>query len=537
MVLMSPPQQRPRRTRPASGHRLTSHVIEIDGRSVVYGSGGVGLPVLFVHGWGLDHRAYRQPLERLIQRGCRVVAPSLPGFGGTAGLGSSDLSLTGHADWLASFLAEIGEKEAFVVLGHSFGGGVATRLSVEHPAWVSSLVLINSVGDPAAFQFRLGQRTARPVAFGRLPAALAMMWPTEEGAQVRRYTACVMENLLRDPVAVARTAWLARHADVRDDLDRLAARQLGVTVIWIDRDTVIPYSAFDTFCHSFGANGHVAAGGHSWLLTEPDSFAQVLSNLLAVEGERHRSATIGTTTEALRQALAATTIPKQRLTRLLDGLSQHWLLSAPAEVLAGDLSLCHPLLAPDEVRVVVRPVEGEVAHRVTVLARNRPGLLADTTAVLASEGLSVLTASVQTWSDRGIAMHSLTVAPGESASSSGTGGVEECLDDRWEDVARQLRAATGERREVPTFVARGRVDVEVTGVADDATIVAITGPDRLGLLSDVCRWFADHDVSVDAASVSTVGWSVHDVFVVDGAFDPVAMSRALSTRRRGRSRR
>ncbi len=533
MMVQTPTRKRRRHDRQvdSNAHRLTSHLTEIDGRTVAYATGGQGLPVLFIHGWGLDHRAYLRPLKQLMLRGCRVIAPSLPGFGGSAGLRASDLSLTGHAEWLARFLDEIGETEPFVVLGHSFGGGVATRLAVENPSCVSSLVLVNSVGDPTAFQFRFGQRTGRPVGFTRLPAGLALLWPSAGGAHVRRFSANVVENLLRDPMAVTRTAWLARRADVRDDLETLAARDLGITVLWSDRDTVIPYSAFDTFCQSFGAHGHVAAGGHSWLLTEPDSFAQVLSNLLAVEGERHRSASVGTTVDSLRELLSATTLPKRTVARLLGGLCHHWLLSAPADVLAADLTLAHPKLARNEVRVVIRPVDGGEADRLTVLAPDRPGLLADTTLVLAEEGLSVVAASVQTWTESHLAMHSLTVVRREVS--------DESADDRWQRIGERLRSAAVDAADLATDQAAepieaasygGRVDVSVIGSGEGKTIVGITAPDRPRLLHAICRWFADHDVSVEAASVATIGGSVHDVFVVNGTFDHEAMSRELSVR-------
>ncbi len=520
-------------------HHLTSHLIEVDGRTVAYTTGGQGLPVLFIHGWGLDHRSYRRPLEQLMLRGCRIIAPSLPGFGGSTGLAGSNLSLTGHARWLARFLSEIDERKPFVVLGHSFGGGVATRLAVEHPDLVSSLVLVNSVGDPTAFDFRLGQRTARPVTFNSLPAALALISPTDEGTQVRRYSAQVVENLLRDPVAVTRTAWLARRADVRADLDALAARNLGITVLWSDRDSVIPYSAFDTFCQSFGAQGHVASGGHSWLLTEPRSFGQVLANLLAVEGERHRSDSVGATVESLSELLSMTTVPKRTMHRMLDGLSHHWLLSDSADVLAADLALCHPKLAKDEVRVVVRPIDSGAAERVTVLAADRPGLLADTTAVLANEGLSVVGASVQTWAEQGLALHSLTVVPTpfwwDSTLEPATlepATLEPAAGERWQRVGQRLQAASTSDVSVADFQARGRVDVSVAGAGEGKSIVSITAIDRPGLLHAICRWLADHEVSVEAASVATVGSSVHDVLVVNGNLDPVAMSNDLSADQR-----
>src|SRR5207302_3307749 len=54
-----------------------------------------------------------------------------------------------------------------------------------------------------------------------------------------------------------------------------------------------------------------------------------------------------------------------------------WLMSAAPAVLAGDLALCHPKLRRDEVRAVARSIAGSDRVRLTVVAADRPGLLAD----------------------------------------------------------------------------------------------------------------------------------------------------------------
>ena len=59
----------------------------------------------------------------------------------------------------------------------------------------------------------------------------------------------------------------------------------------------------------------------------------------------------------------------------------------------------------------------------------------------------------------------------------------------------------------------------------------VTAPDRIGLLSAVCRWFADHGVSVEAASISTVDGVAKDVFLVSGDCDVAALADHLSARR------
>jgi pimeloyl-ACP methyl ester carboxylesterase len=106
---------------------------------------GQGDPLLFLHGWGLTPRSYASAVVGLCEVGFRILAPSLPGFGGSrplrpcAGIGKYAERVAGLIDVLDP------EKPCFVV-GHSFGGGVALRLAHDRPDLVRSLTVINAVG-------------------------------------------------------------------------------------------------------------------------------------------------------------------------------------------------------------------------------------------------------------------------------------------------------------------------------------------------------------------------------------------------------
>ena len=54
-----------------NGHeyRLVWRRTTVEGRLALYGEAGEGLPVVFLHGWGLGQHAYRRPLKRLAQLG------------------------------------------------------------------------------------------------------------------------------------------------------------------------------------------------------------------------------------------------------------------------------------------------------------------------------------------------------------------------------------------------------------------------------------------------------------------------------------
>jgi pimeloyl-ACP methyl ester carboxylesterase len=244
-----------------------------------YSVAGEGLPVLLLHGWALGQHSYREVIEAVADRGCRVIAPSLPGFGGTADLPDKRFSLSGYAQWVADFVAALDITEPMVVIGHSFGGGVAIRLAHDHPVLVRSLVLVNSIGGSA---WRRG-RTLRSMAERPLwdwglhfPSDV---WPVRQATRVLPVLAeDVLPNLVRHPRALVKVGNLARRADLRAELEQLRDRALPITILWGTRDGIIPRESFEALCVASGAEGTVVQGSHSWLLADPEHFCEIITN-------------------------------------------------------------------------------------------------------------------------------------------------------------------------------------------------------------------------------------------------------------------
>jgi pimeloyl-ACP methyl ester carboxylesterase len=255
----------------------------VDGRPAAYGVIGHGLPVLFVHGWALGEHSYRAVVGRIAARGCRVYAPALPGSSGTADLPAGRMNLAGYGEWARRFLEAAGVTEPVVVVGHSFGGGVAIRLAFDHPTLVRSLVLVNSIGGSA---WRRGKRlrslAERPLWDWGLHFP-SDVWPLRQATHVLPVVfEDAVGNLLHHPRSLWRVAQLARGADLRPELEELKRRHLPVTIIWAKRDGIVPREAFDALCVSAGAEGRVVDGSHSWLLADPDRFSEVITNDLEV---------------------------------------------------------------------------------------------------------------------------------------------------------------------------------------------------------------------------------------------------------------
>ncbi|HYA67798.1 MAG TPA: alpha/beta fold hydrolase [Acidimicrobiales bacterium] len=264
---------------------LAWKTIEVDGMPAAYGEAGDGLPVVFLHGWGLDHKAYKRALARLVAAGARVLAPAMPGFGGSAPLPDDRCTIEGFADWVARFLDAVGAVEPVVAMGHSFGGGVAIRFAHDHQDRVRALVLINSIGASAWTTRGLALRSMaqRPLwDWGfHFPADL---WPLRQARRVLPViVAEALPNLARDPRSFVRVAALARRADLTGELDELKRRRLPVVVLWGSRDRLITRESFDEMCRVLGRpRAHTVSGTHAWLISDPDAFGEVMTNVVGL---------------------------------------------------------------------------------------------------------------------------------------------------------------------------------------------------------------------------------------------------------------
>lgn len=251
----------------------------VQGRSASYSVAGSGLPVVMLHGWALAQHTYRDVIETIAAQGCQVIAPAMPGFGGTADLPGKAFSIRGYAQWVADFLDGLELTEPAVVVGHSFGGGVAVQFAHDFRSRVRSLVLVNSIGGSSWRSGRtLRSITERPLWDWGLHFP-ADVWPIRQATRVLPVVVeDLLPNLMRNPRAIVKVANLARRADLRTELEALRDSGLSVSIIWGTRDGVIPRESFEALCVASGVEGTVVEGSHSWLLADPQQFGEVITN-------------------------------------------------------------------------------------------------------------------------------------------------------------------------------------------------------------------------------------------------------------------
>lgn len=271
------------------GLSVTWREVVVDGAVVRVMEAGPADParggevLLFLHGWGLSPRTYADGVARLTAAGVRVLAPCLPGFGGSDGPPLRGVDLPFYAHRVGRLLDVLGVEHPVFVAGHSFGGGVALQLATDRPERVRSLTLINSVGGAPgrrqglvdASWLRWAAGTATELHPGELlrgaPAVLRDLLP----------------NLLRKPVTAALSAHLALTVSLARQAEELVAAGVPVLFVWGDADRLVLPGALAQVAGQLPAE--VVRGRHGWLLTEPEEFATLLRNALVVHAMLERT--------------------------------------------------------------------------------------------------------------------------------------------------------------------------------------------------------------------------------------------------------
>lgn len=116
----------------------------VDGARLHYAVGGVGPPIVLVHGLGGTVENWRGIAPALAKKH-RVLVPDLPGHGRSELLPGTIRHLDPYADAVASVLEAEGVDRA-VWVGHSLGAVVALCAAVRRPEIVRGIVLAGAAG-------------------------------------------------------------------------------------------------------------------------------------------------------------------------------------------------------------------------------------------------------------------------------------------------------------------------------------------------------------------------------------------------------
>ena len=204
----------------------------------------------------------------------------------------------------------------------------------------------------------------------------------------------------------------------------------------------------------------------------------------------------------------------------VDRVPRGYLLAVTPDTAARHFRLLTPPLGATELRTDARAGERSGTYDLTVVVRDRPGLLAKIAGALSLNGINILSAHAFTTED-GVAVDIFVV---DSLFE------EEVDEDRWRRFRSDLRKALEgrvsldyrvreKRRHYPEHKVPTATSVKIdNGVSDFFTVVEVSAPDRIGLLFDVARAFHELELDVHVAKVATFGTRVVDAFYVRDLF-------------------
>ncbi|WP_153393485.1 alpha/beta fold hydrolase [Ornithinicoccus halotolerans] len=127
--------------------RFVLEHVDLDEVSVRVRHGGVGAPVVLLHGHPRTHTTWHEVAQRLAAEHV-VVCPDLRGYGGSTlppdAPDHAQSSKRAMARDVVELLARLGH-DRFAVVGHDRGALVAMRTAMDHPDRVSHLVVMDGL--------------------------------------------------------------------------------------------------------------------------------------------------------------------------------------------------------------------------------------------------------------------------------------------------------------------------------------------------------------------------------------------------------
>jgi pimeloyl-ACP methyl ester carboxylesterase len=107
--------------------------IKINGNNIYYEIIGEGIPVVAIHGFGVDHRVVKGFIERILPKGnYKKIFFDLPGMGKTET--SKQLYKAEEMyDTIKCFIEKIIGDEKYIIIGESYGGYLMRKLIKDEP--------------------------------------------------------------------------------------------------------------------------------------------------------------------------------------------------------------------------------------------------------------------------------------------------------------------------------------------------------------------------------------------------------------------
>jgi len=203
---------------------------------------GKGVPVLFVHGYPLDHSMWHAQLDGLA-KDCRMIAPDLRGFGGSDATPGT-VTMQQMADDLAGLLDVLTITEPVIFCGLSMGGYVAWQFAFRHRQRLTKLILcdtraIADTPEAAAGRRKTADQVLEQGSAVVVDSLLPKLFAPSTSANQPQLIAQTRDVILRTkPEGIA--AALRGMADRPDVSERLPSIDVPALLVCGEHDAISP---------------------------------------------------------------------------------------------------------------------------------------------------------------------------------------------------------------------------------------------------------------------------------------------------------
>jgi 2-hydroxy-6-oxonona-2,4-dienedioate hydrolase len=245
---------------------LIRYDTKINGHLVRYYEGGTRKPLLLIHGAGATAKLWHRQMGPFAIH-FRVIAPDLPGFGGSARC-PKIRSVRDYARFLVQFLSTVNVPRASVV-GSSMGGWAALWLAADFPRLIDKLVLVSPAGVHRAMEPSMpvdGVLRELENYYKSISGDVTGVKPSEEMAKAIKTIKEIDEARGFVP-------------DIERKLPEIKAPTL---IIWGKGDRVVPSSYAEIFARAIpdARVRLMEAAGHLPYIEKAEEFNKIATNFL-----------------------------------------------------------------------------------------------------------------------------------------------------------------------------------------------------------------------------------------------------------------
>jgi pimeloyl-ACP methyl ester carboxylesterase len=254
------------------------HNIRVQGQPAGFSTGRSGVNagrpnVVLVHGSGGSSLSWFMQLNSL-NLDLNLIAVDLPGHGDTPGLPVERVE--DYTAWLKEFIEAAQIAPCFAV-GHSLGGAIVQRLTLDHPALLKGIVLVGT-----GVRLRVSPRILEGIHqdFDKTVSFIVSSCYTKEAP----------EELIQDAFRLARRTTSAQlridfmACDRFNIMDEVEQIQLP-TLIIVGREDIMTPVKYSEFLNRKIAGSRLVVldnAGHAVMHQSPEAFNQALSEFVLV---------------------------------------------------------------------------------------------------------------------------------------------------------------------------------------------------------------------------------------------------------------